>query len=130
LNDYNTSAAGQKDALSFQTDSITMPGGTFQVTTSMMTNGVALSREDDCSYETQDYWDTFVDGQSVNAAMIDPSGTPASLAPTPASASYQTPPNLSQPQSTPDKLRFLELDEWEAMNSYEDVPTCLHYRIV
>ena len=63
--------------------------------------------------------------------MLDSSSTPASFAPTPASASCQTPPSLSQPQSSPDKLRFLELDEWEAMNSYEeDASSCLHYRIV
>lgn len=104
------------------------PGGAFPVPSSMM-NGGALARENDRPYRTPDYWSTFVDGQDVDAAMIDPSSTPASFAPTPASHSCQTPPTLSQPQY-PDKLRFLEFDEWDAMNSYEDVPTCLRYRIV
>lgn len=63
--------------------------------------------------------------------MIDPSPTPAGYAPTPASHSCQTPPALSQPQCHPDELRFLEIDEFDAMNNYEEVvPTCLHYRIV
>lgn len=33
-------------------------------------------------------------------------------------------------QTEPDKLRFLELDEWDELNSYEeDVPSYLHYSI-
>jgi hypothetical protein len=97
----------------------------------MMTNGGALPHEDDNPYGTQDCWGAFIDGQSVDAAMIDSSSAPASFPPTPPSPSYQTPPTLSQPRSHPDKLRFVEWDEWEAMNSYEeDVPSCLHYRIV
>jgi hypothetical protein len=96
-----------------------------------MTTGGALAREDDRAYGTPDFWNTFVDGQAVDTAMIDPSSTPGSFAPTPASYACQTPPNLSQPRYTPDKLRFLELNEWDAMNNYEeDVPTCIHYRIV
>ncbi len=82
-------------AHSFQADSITMPGGAFQVTSSMMTSAGALPREDDRPYGTQDYWGTFVDGQSVDAAMIDSLSTLASFVPTPASPSCQIPPNLS-----------------------------------
>jgi hypothetical protein len=108
-----------------------MPSGAFPVTSSMPRSSGALPREDGRPYGTQDYWDTFVDGQSVDAAMIDSSSTPASSAPTPASPSCQTPPNLSQQRYTPDKLGFVEYDDWESMNSYEeDVPSCLHYRIV
>lgn len=130
LNDFDASTAGQRDTHTlFERTTSPMPGGAFSVPSSTMTNGGALAREDDRPYGTPDFWNTFVDEQDVDAAMIDPSSTPASFAPTPASHSYRTPPTLSQPH--PDKLRFLELDEFDAMNNYEEVvPTCLHYRIV
>jgi hypothetical protein len=67
--------------------------------------------------------------------MIDPSLTPAAFPHTPSNrivpvTSSQTPAAHLQTQSEPDKLRFLELDEWDELNSYEEeVPTCLHYSI-
>lgn len=114
---------------SFQVNDVTMPGGAFPVTPSMMTNGAAVAHEDDRPYGTLDYWNAYGDGQ--DAAMIDPLSTPASFAPTPASYSCQTPHTLSQPRSHPDKLQFIEWSDWEPSNSYEeDVPSCMHYRIV
>ena len=67
--------------------------------------------------------------------MIDASQTPP--------ASYNAPPARTMPrvsckspaahtqtQPKPDKLRFLQLDEWNEDNSYEEeVPTCIHYSI-
>lgn len=41
-----------------------------------------------------------------------------------------TPAAHLQIQSEPDKLQFLELDEWDGLSSYEEeVPTHLHYSI-
>jgi hypothetical protein len=103
------------------------------VTSSMMTGG-ALSREEDYPLGPQERRDAFID-EELDAAMIDPSLTPASIPPTPSNrvvptTSSQTPPALPEIQSGPNKLRFLELDEWDEISNYEEyVPSCLHYSI-
>jgi hypothetical protein len=67
--------------------------------------------------------------------MIDASQTPsASYNAMPVrtlhGVSCESPPTLPQTQQEPDKLRFLQLDEWDEHNSYEEeVPTCIHYSI-
>jgi hypothetical protein len=67
--------------------------------------------------------------------MIDSSLTPATFPRTPSNrivpvTSSQTPAAHLQTQLAPDKLRFLELDEWDELGSYkEEAPTCFHYLI-
>jgi len=44
--------------------------------------------------------------------------------------SYDSPAPYLQTQLEPDRLRFLELNEWDELNSYEEeVPSLLHYSI-
>ena len=86
------------------------------------------------SFSPQEHSNAFHD-RLLGAQMIDASQTPQ--------ASYHTlsdrtlrrmpcesPAAHGQTQTEPDKLRFLELDEWDELNSYEeDVPSYLHYSI-
>lgn len=44
--------------------------------------------------------------------------------------SYDSPAPYLQTQLESDRLRFLELNEWDELNSYEEeVPSLLHYSI-
>jgi hypothetical protein len=100
----------------------------------MMTSD-PFPRERDLSFGSQERWDAFFDGESVDASVVDPSLTPITYPCTPSNqivpiTSSHTPAAHLQIQSEPDKLRFLELNEWDERNSYEElVPTCLHYSI-
>jgi hypothetical protein len=90
---------------------------------------------EDHNFSSQLDWDTFDDRQLIDAHMIDASQTPPASCNAPPArtmprVSCRSPAAHTQTQPKPDKLRFLQLDEWNEHNSYEEeVPTCIHYSI-
>ncbi|KAJ9658920.1 hypothetical protein H2201_007570 [Coniosporium apollinis] len=80
------------------------------------------------SFSPQEHQGGLNDTQLVGTPPINVSQTPR--------ASYRTLSDRTrdaahlQTQLDPDRLRFLELDEWDGINSYEEeVPTLLHYSV-
>jgi hypothetical protein len=94
-----------------------------------------FSQQEDLNFSSQLDWVTFEDRQLVDAHMINASQTPpASHNATPARTiprvSCNSPATRPQTQPEPDKLRFLQRDEWNEHNSYEEkIPTYIHYSI-
>ena len=92
-------------------------------------------QHEDLNFSSQLDWDAFDDRQLVDAHMIDASQTPpatynAPRARTMPRVSCKSPVAHTQTQAKPDKLQFLQLDEWNEHNSYEEeVPTCIYYSI-
>jgi hypothetical protein len=81
------------------------------------------------SYSFPDYQQCYTETQVTESFANAAGETPAS------SRTIHTPRANSAETSThqplqPDRLRFLQPEEWDAYNSYdEEVPTCLHYSI-
>ena len=97
----------------------------------------AIPQHEDLNFSSQLDWDTFNDEQLIDAHMIDASQTPPTSYNAPpvrttprVSYSYKSPTAHAQTPPEPDKLRFLQVDEWDEHASYEeDVPTFIHYSI-
>src|SRR5438034_1145677 len=89
-----------------------------------------FSYSEDFSFTPQEHQRQFVGTPQINASQAPR----ASYRPLPDRTtdrlSYESPAAYLQTQLEPDRLRFLELDEWDELNSYEEeVPTLLHYSI-